>query len=475
MEYPYMRCLPVEGMLMPSSDVTGRDSRTAGEAAQLPPPPITVSELRKFFPVKGGVFQGITGHVRAIDGVSLEIRPGETLGLVGESGCGKTTFGRCIAGLTRPTTGGVYFQLGARTRVRFSELLAIPHEERSREQHKELDRIERAHRTDRLDRASWRLYRRNCQVVFQDPLGSLNPRQLVKDVVARPLKVHREARGSELIDRVADLLDSVGLGSQHLYRYPHQLSGGERQRVSIARALALDPDFIVLDEPTSALDVSVQAQILNLLHQLQQERGLTYLFISHDMGVVRLMSDRIAVMYAGEVVEHGPATEIVESPLHPYTKALLTATPDLPEKESLGLEGSVPDPAKPPEGCRLHTRCPLVTPECGWEIDDVVREITDGLDELVSVRRRSPFHGEFVFSTTEAAGYFLSRLDEDLPLSARAALVEREQAGAIVYLAFPRANRVTLETVDSDHATSCILHTSKGEGPTRQLMGDSEK
>ena len=254
----------------------------------------------------------------------------------------------------------------------------------------------------------WRTYRRNCQIVFQDSFSSLNPRQLVKDLVGRPLQVHKEASGQELTDRVVSLLESVGLGRQHLYRYPHQFSGGQRQRISIARALALDPEFIVLDEPTSALDVSVQAQILNLLHELQKDRGLTYLFISHDLGVVRLMSDRIAVMYLGKVAEYGTASELFEDPRHPYTEALLAANPDIRAEVSVmkGLKGAVPNPANPPEGCRFHTRCPVATPACGWEVDDAVawlqaRELLAA--GLADVQRRSNFDATLVFHDEESA------------------------------------------------------------------------
>ena len=255
---------------------------------------------------------------------------------------------------------------------------------------------------------AWRTYRRNCQIVFQDSFSSLNPRQLVKDIVGRPLQVYKEASGEELTERVVSLLESVGLGRQHLYRYPHQFSGGQRQRISIARALALDPEFIVLDEPTSALDVSVQAQILNLLHELQKDRGLTYLFISHDLGVVRLMSDRIAVMYLGKVAEYGTANELFEDPRHPYTEALLAANPDIRAEVSVmkGLKGAVPDPANPPEGCRFHTRCPVATPACGWEVDDAVawlqaRELLAA--GLADVQRRSNFDATLVFHDEESA------------------------------------------------------------------------
>jgi ABC-type oligopeptide transport system ATPase subunit len=280
---------------------------------------VSVRDLTKHFPIREGVMQRIAGHVRAVDGVSFDIPRGSTVGLVGESGCGKTTLGRCIAGLMPTTSGGVYFGADDESLERLDAIRVIDPADRTPEDEAELRTITGRYRIERMPRSQWRSYRRNCQVVFQDAFSSLNPRQLVIDIVGRPLRIHGEASGSALTQRVIDLLESVGLGRQHLYRFPHQFSGGQRQRISIARALALDPEFIVLDEPTSALDVSVQAQILNLLHQLQEDRGLTYLFISHDLNVVKHMSDRIIVMYLGVVAETGRAEEVFRDPRHPYT------------------------------------------------------------------------------------------------------------------------------------------------------------
>lgn len=338
-------------------------------------PLVSVRDVKKHFPIRDGVMQRVTGQVRAVDGVSFDLLRGSTLGLVGESGCGKTTLGRLVAGLTEPTSGGVYFDGG---------------------------------RVDELRGDAARSFRRNCQMVFQDSFSSLNPRHLVKDLVGRPLKVYREASGSELTERVVELLESVGLGRQHLYRYPHQFSGGQRQRISIARALALDPALVVLDEPTSALDVSVQAQILNLLHELQTERDLTFLFITHDLSVVRHMAEHIVVMYLGQVAEAADTESLFERPLHPYSHALLQASPDVVGDGSgfKGLEGSVPDPARPPSGCRFHTRCSYATPTCGWDIDDVVRRLEDIpqlFDELVGVERASAFDAELQFENQAAA------------------------------------------------------------------------
>ena len=429
---------------------------------------VRVCDLRKHFPIRQGALQRVVGHVRAVDGVSFEVRPGETVGIVGESGCGKTTLGRVMSGLTDPTEGGVYYGMSDEDDARLDALLAVPAERLSSAQREELERLERAHRVDRLQGDAWRAYRRNCQVVFQDAFSSLNPRQLVKDIVGRPLKVYREASGGALLERVVELLESVGLGRHHLYRYPHQLFGGQRQRISIARALALKPALIVLDEPTSALDVSVQAQILNLLGDLQAEHGLTYVFISHDLGVVRHMSDHVLVMYLGEIVEGSSRKDVFTAPLHPYTQALMAARPDVMESETERgwlLEGAVPDPARPPQGCRFHTRCSVVTPFCGFEVDDVVRSLEGrgaGLEELEGVQRHSPFHAELAFADEASADRLVRTLQgADTGASMREALLHLERRGATVEVRFREIAPVPLEEVRPDHVTSCILHTSR--------------
>ena len=290
-------------------------------------PLLDVKHLKKHFPIKGGVFSKTIGYVYAVDDINFTLEKGETLGLVGESGCGKSTTGRTILRLIEPTDGAIYF--------------------------------EGQDITD-LDKGAMRALRREMQIIFQDPYASLNPRMTVGSIIGEPLEIHKIARGSEKEERVASLLQKVGLRAEDMRKYPHEFSGGQRQRIGIARALALNPKLIVCDEPVSALDVSIQAQVINLLEDLQAEFGLSYLFIAHNLNVVEHISDRVAVMYLGQIVELASDEELYKNPQHPYTEALLSAVP-IPDptvkKKRIILEGDVPSPINPPRGCHFHTRC----------------------------------------------------------------------------------------------------------------------
>jgi peptide/nickel transport system ATP-binding protein/oligopeptide transport system ATP-binding protein len=299
---------------------------------------LVVDDLKTHFPIRAGVLQRVVAHVKAVDGVSFSIREGETFGLVGESGCGKTTVARTILRLQKATDGSVFFD----------------GEDVFAKRRGELKRL-----------------RRNMQIIFQDPYSSLDPRMPVGDIIAEGLVIHGLYEGKERARVVQEMLDKVGLNPYHAHRYPHEFSGGQRQRIGIARALALQPKFVVLDEPVSALDVSIQSQILNLLRNLQTEFGLTYLFVAHDLSVVEHISDRVGVMYLGKLVELATREELYRNPLHPYTQALLSAIP-IPDprrrRQRIVLSGEVPSPVNPPRGCRFHTRCPFAIDRCKQEI-----------------------------------------------------------------------------------------------------------
>lgn len=312
---------------------------------------LSVSGLKKHFPITSGiVFQRQVGAVRAVDDVSFDVYRGETLGLVGESGCGKSTTGRTILQLYRPTAGSVQFEGKELTTMKGEELRAM---------------------------------RREMQIIFQDPFASLNPRMTVGNIVSEPLRIHNIMRGKELREYVESLLEKVGLNPFYINRYPHEFSGGQRQRIGIARALALNPKFIVCDEPISALDVSIQAQVVNLLEDLQQELGLTYLFIAHDLSMVRHICDRVAVMYLGKIVELAETDELYDNPLHPYTQALLSAVPE-PDpsaeesRQRILIAGDLPSPANPPKGCNFNTRCPVRMDACFREPDPELIEVSPG-------------------------------------------------------------------------------------------------
>ncbi|MDA1051067.1 MAG: dipeptide ABC transporter ATP-binding protein [Planctomycetota bacterium] len=297
-------------------------------------PLLEIQNLKKYFAVRAGVLQTVVGHVQAVDGISFHITEGETLGLVGESGCGKTTAGRTLLRLYEPSEGKILFDGQDVTNIHGRELREL---------------------------------RADMQIVFQDPYSSLNPRMTIRSIVEEGLVVHRLGKKAERLEKVKDTLRKVGLDTSYINRYPHEFSGGQRQRISVARALALNPRFMVLDEPISALDVSIQSQIINLLNDLKEEFKLTYLFISHDLSAVKYISDRVAVMYLGEIVETATSDELYVKARHPYTKALLSAIPSMDptsKKERIVLEGDVPSPINPPTGCRFHPRCPIAMEVC---------------------------------------------------------------------------------------------------------------
>lgn len=313
----------------------------------MPEPLVSVQNLKKHYAIGKSLFGSTTKWLKAVDGISLEVGKGETLGLVGESGCGKSTLGRMVVGLLEPTEGEVYFE-------------GRPLLEKGR---------------------SKRDLGQKIQMVFQDPYASLNPRMSVANIIGEPLHLHRVGTQSERRKRVDELLERVGLTSAHGTRYPEEFSGGQRQRIGIARALALNPKLIVCDEPVSALDVSIQAQILNLLKDIQEESGLSYIFIAHGLQAVKHISDRIVVMYLGKVMEISETDQLFERPLHPYTKALISAVPEpdptIRDRERIILEGDLPSPANPPVGCRFHTRCPIATERCKHE-DPPLEEVSPG-------------------------------------------------------------------------------------------------
>lgn len=415
---------------------------------------LEIKNLKKYFPVSGGLLGRKVEDIKAVDDVSFRINKGETLGLVGESGCGKTTLGRCLLMLLKPTAGDILFNVYMT---------------------KDDSDIEQMEQFNLTTTRELKKIRKEMQIVHQDPFDSLDPRMLIKNIIAEPLTTHKVSKGQPLLNRVRELLEQVGMGEGHLYRYPHELSGGQLQRICIARALALNPEFIVLDEPTSALDVSVQAQILNLLKRLQSELGLTYLFISHDISVIDHMSDRIAVMYLGKIVEIAEKDALMGEPLHPYTRALLSSIPTTNPRDRMldrviFIEGDVPSPMNPPLGCRFHTRCPAAFEHCGWEARDFIiyMQSNPGKLEMENATLTADgfrLHISFepglaqkkkLQETREAVEELIEREKMDNPLFKS---IEKVEIGEDrITLHFLEANEPTLDKVKDEHEVACLLY-----------------
>ena len=434
------------------------------------------SGLKKHYPVTGGPLKRQVGSVKAVDGVTLRINRGQIQGLVGESGCGKSTLARMLVKLNEPTAGHIYFDVPQDVADEIAEIEAVAENARSADEKQQLREYRQQYEINTVSGEQAKHFRRNVQFVFQNPSGSLNPRRLVRDAITQPLKIHTELSAKERDERTVELLEQVGLGEEFMYRYPHSLSGGQKQRVAIARAISINPDFIVLDEPTSALDVSVQAQILNLLERLQDEFGLTYLLISHNLGVVRHMASEIAVMYLGNIVEQASRPELFATPKHPYTEALISSSPAVSTDEEIRLTGDVPDPEDPPTGCQFHTRCHKAEAFCGWSGRDLLtliqthRHEDSSIEHLHDALNGTTFEGynaEFEFEDSidiEDAERMLAGKTDTLREYNEVlfeAITGTSTSGSSVTISFREIDMPSLAEEGDNHEVACYLYADE--------------
>ncbi len=470
-----------------------------------------VHGLKKYFPIYGGL-GGVKGYVKALDDVTFYLREGESLGIVGETGCGKTTLGRTILRLIDATDGDVYFNIPKDEMIKIIDLEEQVKEkmdngktpETDPELRNLLDQVSKfRHKYSllRISQRELRKVRKYMQPVFQDPFSSLDPRKIIRDIIGEPMRVLLKLHPSEILKREKKIIEEIGLSEDHLYRFPHEFSGGQRQRIGIARAISIEPKMLVLDEPTSALDVSVQAQILNILRDLQNRMGLSYIFISHHLNVIRMMSDRVAVMYLGKIVELASTEELFNEMLHPYTKALLSAIP-IPDPEvkiqRTVLEGEIPNPANPPKGCHFHPRCPVAMPNCGWSPVDLSEFIKSMLDPvrnpeaeaITNVSEIQTDEDNNILDMVFEDGYNVS--EETLQIiknlvekesfqqkgSAFKAIssVEKINPGNIVRFTIRKPDTPKLKEVKRGHFVSCLIYNynyydEKTESPTPEEYG----
>lgn len=426
--------------------------------------------IKKYYPVTGGPFKRHISDVKAVDGVNLRIERGDTHGLVGESGCGKSTLARSLVGLEDPTAGNIYFDVPDDVADELTELERADVESLSKSERTRLDELRDQYEISEMKGEQADHFRRNVQFVFQNPQSSLNPRKLIRDIVNRPLQLHTDLSAREREERVVSLLEEVGLGEDYLYRYPHMLSGGQKQRVAIARAIATNPQFVVLDEPTSALDVSVQAQIINLLNDLQDDLDLTYLFITHDLGVINYMAQNVSVMYLGKIVERTANEQLFDNPKHPYTEALISSSPATNTDKEIHLVGDVPDPEDPPTGCRFHSRCHKAFEDCGWNGEDVVSLLRTTADDDPEVQQLydrlkkadiDEYDATLKFAKGVKSDDLRRILKSDLLVDQRPSLYEAmtdfEVDGSTVHMEFKHIEQPELQMDESGHEVACYL------------------